>query len=98
MARLKIRFQGTETIVPIQGAKTTVGRSGRCTIALPDPTVADVHFRIEEKSRGWRLKDDGSGIGTLVNDKPVFATTLEHGDVIRAGALVCVFLTEKYFV
>ncbi|MEE8105278.1 MAG: FHA domain-containing protein [Planctomycetota bacterium] len=95
MARLQIRFQGTETIVPIQGAKTTVGRSGRCTIALPDPTVADVHFRIEKKARGWRLKDDGSGIGTLVNDKPVFATTLQHGDVIRAGALVCVFLTEN---
>ena len=96
MARLQIKFQGTETVVPIQDDKvTTVGRSGRCTIALPDPTVADVHFRIEHRSKGWRLKDDGSGIGTLVNDKPVFATTLNHGDVIRAGALVCVFLTEK---
>ncbi len=95
MSRLQIDFQGTSTIIRIKGKKTTVGRSGRCTISLPDATLAETHFRIEERTRGYRLKDDGSGSGTLVNGKPVYATTLHHGDVIEAGGLRCTFLDEN---
>ncbi|MHC4933525.1 MAG: FHA domain-containing protein, partial [Planctomycetota bacterium] len=92
MARLRIEFRETQTVVSLKGTETTVGRSNRCTVNLPDPALAEVHFRIQLKSRGYRLKDDGSGIGTLVNGKEVFATTLTHGDVIQAGGVRCVFL------
>jgi len=94
MARLRIEFRGSATVVSLKHGATTVGRSNRCTIALPDPTLAEIHFRIEERSRGYRLKDDGSGSGTRVNGKTVFATTLQDGDVIEAGALRCEFLSE----
>ena len=95
MARLRIHFAGTQTVVSLRGAETTVGRSNRCTIRLPDKRLAEVHFRIQEKSRGYRLKDDGSGLGTKVNGKNVYATTLRHGDEISAGGLRCVFLSER---
>jgi uncharacterized protein YkwD len=94
VARLRIEFRGAETVVSLKEGETTVGRSNRCTIHLPDPGLAPVHFRIRRRGRGYQLKDDGSGIGTLVNDKPVYATTLQHGDVISAGGLRCSFLTE----
>ncbi|MHC4818175.1 MAG: FHA domain-containing protein, partial [Planctomycetota bacterium] len=91
---MRIEFRGAETVVSLKEGETTVGRSNRCTIHLPDPGLAPVHFRIRERDRGYQLKDDGSGIGTLVNGKPVYATTLQHGDAIEAGGLRCVFLAE----
>ncbi|MHC4549543.1 MAG: CAP domain-containing protein [Planctomycetota bacterium] len=95
MARLKIEFRGAETTVPLKGGETTVGRSNRCTIHLPDPQLGPIHFRIRRKGEGYQLKDDGSGIGTRVNGKPVYATTLRHGDYIRAGSLRCHFLGDE---
>jgi uncharacterized protein YkwD len=94
VARLRIEFHGAETVVPLKEGETTVGRSNRCTIHLPDPGLAPVHFRIRQRGRGYQLKDDGSGIGTHVNGKPVYATTLQHGDTIQAGGLRCSFLAE----
>ncbi len=81
-------------MVPLDQGETTVGRSNRSTIHLPDPDLAEIHFVIRQKSRGWQLRDKGSGLGTKVNGKPVFATTLTDGDVIDAGGLRCVFLVR----
>jgi uncharacterized protein YkwD len=93
VARLRIEFRGAETVVSLKDGETTVGRSNRCTIHLPDPGLAPVHFRIRRRGGGYQLKD-GSGIGTHVNGKPVYATTLRHGDAIEAGGLHCTFLAE----
>ncbi len=95
MARLRIEFRGAETLVSLARGETTVGRSNTCTIHLPDPGLAPVHFRIRPKGDGFQLKDDGSGSGTRVNGKPVFAVTLRHGDRIEAGGLSCMFLAES---
>jgi len=95
VARLRIEFSGASTVVPLARGETTVGRSNRCTIHLPDPRLGEIQFRIQPKETGFRLKDDGSGIGTHVNGRPVFATTLAHGDVIEAGNVRCVFLAEE---
>ncbi|MHC4952445.1 MAG: CAP domain-containing protein [Planctomycetota bacterium] len=94
MARLRIQFRGAETVVHLGDGETTVGRSNRCTINLPDPGLAEIHFRLRPKDGGYRIKDDGSGIGTRVNGKEVFATSLEDGDVIEAGALRCEYITK----
>jgi uncharacterized protein YkwD len=94
MARLRIEFRGAETLVSLARGETTVGRANTCTIHLPDPDLAPVHFRIRPKGDAFQLKDDGSGSGTRVNGKPVFAVTLRHGDRIEAGGLSCLFLAE----
>jgi hypothetical protein len=94
MARLRIEFKGAETVVSLARGETTVGRSNKCTIHIPDPRLSRTHFKIRPMGDGFQLKDDGSGNGTRVNGKPVFAVTLRHGDVIEAGGLSCVFLAE----
>jgi uncharacterized protein YkwD len=94
MARLRIEFRGAETLVSLARGETTIGRANTCTIHLPDSQLAPVHFRIRPKGDGFQLKDDGSGSGTRVNGKPVFAVTLRHGDRIEAGGLSCLFLAE----
>ena len=94
MAWLKIIFRGAETVVGLHQGETSVGRSNRSTIRLPDPGIAPVQFRIDRRAKGFRVKDDGSGTPTKVNGRTVFATTLRHGDRIEAGGLLCVFLDE----
>lgn len=94
MARLRIEFQGVETVVPLNRDTVTVGRSNRADIALPDPALAPLHFRVDRKDGRFRLKDDGSGSGTRVNGRPVYAAGLNHGDEIEAGGLRCWFLEE----
>ncbi|MGQ0612532.1 MAG: CAP domain-containing protein [Planctomycetaceae bacterium] len=94
MAKLRIEYQGAATEVHLGAASTTLGRSNRCTIALPAPGLADVQFRLEAKGGGFRLKDDGGAESTRVNGKAVFATALRHGDIIEVAGLRCVFLDE----
>jgi len=98
MARLRIQFRGAETVVHLGDGETTVGRSNRCTIHLPDPGLGEIHFRIRPHDGGFRLKDDGSDSarrnGTRVNGKEVYSTSLADGDVIEAGALRCEFITK----
>jgi len=94
MARLKIEFQGAETVVSLTRGETTVGRANDCTIFIPDPRLSRVHFKVRPMGDAFQLRDVGSGNGTRVNGKPVYATTLRHGDVIEAGGLRCLFLAE----
>jgi phosphoserine phosphatase RsbU/P len=94
MARLRIEFRGAETFVSLARGETTVGRANTCTIHIPDPRLSREHFRIRPMGDGFQLRDMGSGNGTLVNGKPVFAVTLRHGDRIEAGGLSCLFLAE----
>jgi uncharacterized protein YkwD len=94
MARLRIEFEGAETFISLARGETTVGRANTCTIFIPDPKLSRVHFKIRPMDDAFQLRDEGSGNGTRVNGKPVFAVTLRHGDVIEAGGLSCVFLAE----
>jgi hypothetical protein len=94
MARLRIEFRGAETLVSLARGETTVGRANHCTIFIPDPLLSREHFKIRQTGDGFQLRDIDSNNGTRVNGKPVYATTLRHGDVIEAGELRCVFLAE----
>ena len=92
MARLRIEFCGTTTVVPLPEV-TTVGRANDCTIVLPDRSLSGVQFKIRLKSKGFQLKHGGAG-STRVNGRETYATTLSDGDVIEAGTVLCVFLEE----
>ncbi|MEM8883555.1 MAG: CAP domain-containing protein [Planctomycetota bacterium] len=94
MARLQIEFRGAKTVVHLGHGETTIGRSNQCTIHLPDPDLAEIHFRIQEKGGKFRLRDDGSGAGTRVNGEAVMGVTLKHGDLIEAGSLRCRVLMQ----
>jgi hypothetical protein len=53
-----------------------------------------VHFRLQPWESGHFLEDAGSGLGTLVNAKPVSWAPLKHGDVITAGDMRMVYETD----
>jgi hypothetical protein len=57
--------------------------------------LAAVHFRLQPWESGYFLEDAGSGLGTLVNEKPVSWAPLKHGDVITAGDLRLIYDTDE---
>jgi predicted component of type VI protein secretion system len=57
--------------------------------------LASVHFRLQPWESGYFLEDAGSGLGTLVNGKPVSWAPLKDGDEITAGELRMTYESEE---
>lgn len=68
------------------GASAVVGRMAPSDAVLPsDRSVSRRHFSITFDGLIARIEDLGSSHGTTVNDRPVDAATILHGDRITAG-------------
>lgn len=62
-----------------------IGRKGDCHIQLEDPTVSGVHARFECSEQLWRVVDQGSTNGILVDGKKVQESDLQEGRVVTIG-------------
>jgi hypothetical protein len=66
----------------------SVGESAANEIPIaPGHGLGAVHFRLQPWESGHFIEDCGTGLGTLVNGKPVSWAPLKHGDLIEAGRL-----------
>jgi len=77
--RIVIRRGQIAQIGRTEWADFSVGRDG---------AMADIHFRVEWTSGGYRVTDLNSESGTTVNDEPVSSAIIHTGDQIRAGESV----------
>ncbi len=57
----------------------TIGRSRSCEIQVDDPTVSSVHARIEHNDQVYRLRDQNSTNGTLVDGERVTTIDMSPG-------------------
>jgi tetratricopeptide (TPR) repeat protein len=76
--------KGTQ-IYEIRGPHQVAGRHVDCDLVIPDSSVSRRHFELTQTGDGYRLKDLGSGNGTLVDGEAVTEILLKHGMVIEAG-------------
>ncbi len=70
---------------PLKGRQLTVGSHPSNDLVLSDPAVSRFHFRIIASERGYRIIDDTSTNGTLVNALAVRDAFLAVGTQIQAG-------------
>ena len=77
---------------PLESAATTIGRDASAQLSIPDRLMSRRHCAIEPAGEAFLLRDLGSSNGTYVNGMPVRERTLEHGDRIRAGDSILLFL------
>lgn len=83
IADARLVHVGAGRVVPLTGARVTIGRDAGCDIRLDASGVSRVHATITREADGWLLTDQSSN-GTLVNGELVRgARTLRHGDVVR---------------
>ena len=78
--------------VSIDSAETSIGRDVRNHLNIPDHLMSRRHCVVELSDTTCTLRDLGSANGTYVNGMPVRERTLSHGDRIRIGDSVLLFL------
>lgn len=69
--------------IQIEGDQAAVGRREGCEVLLADKSVSRSHARLEKRSDGWYVVDNGSANGTFVNGRRVEDAKL--GDEVSFG-------------
>jgi transcriptional regulator with GAF, ATPase, and Fis domain len=72
-----------------------IGRETAANLCIADASVSRRHSRIEKSEEGFVISDLDSLNGTFVNDVPIKARLLEHGDRVRIGDSQFLFLTQE---
>jgi len=91
-------FQNTDRQterVPLNRLRTTIGRSARSDLCIPDAFASRLHAEVRQEHGTYWLQDLGSANGTRYNGMLVQAPVLLHsGDEIRIGETIIVFDDE----
>ena len=84
---------------PLEGAffalpeqAVSIGREPSNLLAIDDPSVAPRHCVIQGAGRDFRIRHLGNGSGTFVNALRIEEGPLQHGDEIRVGDCLFLFL------
>ncbi|MGI8555701.1 MAG: SpoIIE family protein phosphatase [Pyrinomonadaceae bacterium] len=77
--------------------RTTIGRSARSDICIPDAFASRLHAEIRQEGDAYFLQDLGSANGTCYNGSAVTVPLpLFNGDEIQIGETVIVFEDERH--
>jgi serine/threonine protein kinase len=77
-----------DSIVPLTTQGLSIGRSSTCTLRLNERSISRQHATIIHTRRGFYLRDEGSTLGTFVNNQripPGAPVILKQGDMIQIG-------------
>src|SRR3954447_7832235 len=87
MAHLIVNHAGgTSDEIPLTRLKTTIGRSARSDICIPDAFASRLHAEVRQEGDTFWLHDLGSANGTRYNGAPVKAPVLlQPGSEIQIG-------------
>jgi Nif-specific regulatory protein len=81
--------------IPITDAEWTIGRGEGNRLHLHDRSASRNHCTIKTADEQFKLVDLESKNGTFVENIPIKSYDLKHGDTIRIGDSVFIFLLEK---
>jgi phosphoserine phosphatase RsbU/P len=82
--------------IVLERLRTTIGRSTRSDICIPDPFASRVHAEVRKEGDHFLLQDLGSANGTRFNGQPVTQVLrLNSGDQIQIGETVFHFIEQR---
>jgi transcriptional regulator with GAF, ATPase, and Fis domain len=76
----------------IESAETIIGRDAATHLSIPDHLMSRRHCAVASDAGRFTIRDLGSSNGTYVNGMSIRERELAHGDRIRAGDSVLLFL------
>jgi hypothetical protein len=83
-----------EGTIFIRMTRTIIGRGERADIRLDDAKVSRKHAAIVYARTEFRIRDEGSANGTLLNGSRVLEYALRNGDELRIGDSVFRFVVS----
>ncbi len=82
-------------VFTIRAKRSRLGRGAAAELTLPDDAISRVHAEILDEGGGYAVADLGSKHGTYLNGVRVEGRyPLSHGDELRLGTTVLLFLDE----
>src|ERR1700758_482196 len=81
-------------VSPLNDSETTIGRDADNGLCLNEQAVSRKHCAIKNDAGTYRIIDLNSRNGTFVKGIPVRQKILQHGNTIRLGHTLLVFLSE----
>jgi Nif-specific regulatory protein len=84
------RLKGS--VFTIEDLPVVIGRDTTATLCLADASVSRRHSQIEKEEEDFVILDLESLNGTFINDVPVKRRKLQHGDRVRIGDSLFLFL------
>ncbi|MEZ4392454.1 MAG: GGDEF domain-containing protein [Polyangiales bacterium] len=88
--------------IPLGRDALTIGRAPSNELMLEEESVSRRHCEVQavfdghEAPQSWRVLDLESTNGTFVNDAPVEAHALRHGDQLQVGRTIMKFLVSGH--
>lgn len=87
---------GSSEKIPLTRLRTTIGRSARSDVCIPDAFASRLHAEIRQEGDGYWLQDLGSANGTRYNGVPLkSAVQLTPRSEIKIGETVLVFEDDE---
>ena len=83
----------TVTEVSLGGDTLTIGRSPRCDVTLEHPSVSRFHARLEHRQDCWRVIDNNSTNGLLLNGQKAKEALLMPGDLVEIRPFLLSYVT-----
>ena len=88
---------GQNEVFPLSRLRTTIGRSARSDICIPDAFASRLHAEVRKEGDNFWLQDLGSANGTRYNGTIVsMPIPLMSGGEIQIGETVLVFEDERF--
>src|SRR5688572_12660423 len=93
MAQLFVKHpNGTSDEFPLTRLRTTIGRSARSDVCIPDAFASRLHAEVRHEGEAYFLHDLGSANGTKYNGLPLASPLpLNTGGEIQIGETKIVF-------
>jgi phosphoserine phosphatase RsbU/P len=83
--------------VPLSRLRTTIGRSARSDVCIPDAFASRLHAEVRQEGDAFWLHDLGSANGTRYNGGIVSVPTpLGSGGMVQIGETTIVFEDDRY--
>jgi Nif-specific regulatory protein len=79
----------------LNGEVFSIGRDLSNSLVIEDPPISRHHCAVTKEREGFKITDLDSRNGTSVNGVPVKERLLQHGDHIKIGRSVFVFLLHE---
>lgn len=98
MPNLIVKNSGeTAHKIPLSRLRTTIGRSARNDVCIPDAFASRLHAEVRQEGDTYWLQDLGSANGTRYNGSVVStALPLSNGGQIQIGETTIVFEDDRY--
>jgi len=78
---------GEKQVIVWDTLDITVGRNDSQDIVVADPEVSREHAVFRRRGEACVLEDRNTGLGTIVDGKPIKQHALQHGNTIQIGTL-----------